>query len=71
MIDIVGSFSDDDTLIGETSGAETVIDSFSSIEIENALTASENEYFEDQGDNILDWTESNPFGEFGNQTGSF
>ena len=71
LIDIVGSFSDDDTLIGETSGAETVIDSFSSIEIENALTASENKYFEDQGDNVLDWTESNPFGEFGNQTGSF
>ena len=67
MIDIVGKFSDDDTLIGETSEAETVIDSFSSIEIENALTASENQYFEDQGDNLLDWTESNPFGEFGNK----
>ena len=67
LIDIVGKFSDDDTLIGETSEAETVIDSFSSIEIENALTASENKYFEDQGDNLLDWTESNPFGEFGNK----
>ena len=37
LIDIVGKFSDDDTLIGETSGAETVIDSFSSIEIEKCL----------------------------------
>ena len=70
LIDIVGNFSDDDTLIGETSGAETVIDSFSSIEIENS-TASENTYFETQADGIIDWTEGNPFGEFGNQTGSF
>ena len=36
LIDIVGKFSDDDTLIGETSENETVIDAFSSIEIENA-----------------------------------
>jgi hypothetical protein len=66
LIDIVGKFSDDDTLIGDESWAETVIDSFSSIEIENAVMA-ENKYFEDQGDNILDWTESNPFGEYGDQ----
>ena len=70
LIDIVGNFSDDDTLVGETTGAETVIDSFSSIEIENS-TASENTYFETQADGIIDWTEGNPFGEFGNQTGSF
>lgn len=70
LIDIVGNFSDDDTLIGETSGAETVIDSFSSIEIENS-DISENTYFETQADGIVDWTEGNPFGEFGNQTGSF
>ena len=70
LIDIVGKFAEDDTLIGETSEAETVIDSFSSIEIENS-TASENTYFETQADGIIDWTEGNPFGEFGNQTGSF
>lgn len=70
LIDIVGNFSDADTLIGETTGAETVIDSFSSIEIENS-SVSENTYFETQADGIVDWTESNPFGEFGNQPGSF
>jgi len=66
LIDIIGTFTDDDSLIGETSGAEIVIDSFSSIENENSL-AGENKYFEDQADSILDWTESNPFGEFGNK----
>jgi len=65
LIDIVGKFSDDDTLVGSESQAETVIDSFSSIEIENA-TSSENLFFETQGDSIIDWTEGNPFGEVGN-----
>ncbi len=65
LIDIVGKFSDDDTLVGSESQAETVIDSFSSIEIENA-TSSENLFFETQWDSIIDWTEGNPFGEVGN-----
>ena len=65
LIDIVGKFSDDDTLVGSESQAETVIDSFSSIEIENA-SSSENAWFETQGDSLLDWTEGNPFGEVGN-----
>lgn len=66
LIDIVGTFTAGDTLIGETSWAETVIDTFSSIEIENTPTA-ENKWFEEEGDKIIDWTEGNPFGEYGNQ----
>lgn len=69
LIDIVGKFSDSDTLIGSESQAETVIDSFSSIENENS-DSSENDFFESEGNAIIDWTEGNPFGEFGNQTGS-
>ena len=65
LIDIVGTFSDDDTLIGAESQSETVIDSFSSIENENASN-SENDWFETEGDNLIDWSEGNPFGEFGN-----
>ena len=65
LIDIVGTFSDDDTLIGIESQSETVIDTFSSIENENASN-SENAWFETEGDNLLDWTEGNPFGEVGN-----
>ena len=65
LIDIVGKFSDDDTLVGAESQAETVIDSFSSIEIENA-SSSENAFFETEGDSLLDWSEGNPFGEVGN-----
>ncbi len=66
VTDIVGEFTDNDTLIGLTSGAEWTINTFSSIENENDPEA-ENDFFESEGDNIIDWTEGNPFGEYGNQ----
>ena len=52
-------------MIGAESQSETVIDTFSSIENENASN-SENAWFETEGDSLLDWTEGNPFGEVGN-----
>ena len=66
VTDIVGAFTDNDSLIGLTSGAEWTINTFSSIENENDPEA-ENDFFETEGDNIIDWTEGNPFGEYGNQ----
>lgn len=66
VTDIIGSFTDNDSLLGLTSGAEWTINTFSSIENENDPEA-ENDFFESEGDNILDWTEGNPFGEYGNQ----
>ena len=66
VTDIVGSFIDNDTLVGLTSGSEWTINTFSSIENENDPEA-ENDFFETEGDNIVDWTEGNPFGEYGNQ----
>ena len=64
LIDIVGKFTDNDTLVGQTSGSEWTINTFSSIENENDPEA-ENDFFESEGDKILDWTENNPFGEYG------
>ena len=64
--DIVGNFTDNDTLVGQTSGAQWTINTFSSIDTENDPEA-ENDFFESEGDNIIDWTENNPFGEYGNQ----
>ena len=64
--DIVGNFTDNDTLVGQTSGAQWTINTFSSIENENDPEA-ENDFFESEGDDIIDWTENNPFGEYGNQ----
>jgi hypothetical protein len=65
LIDIVGKFQDGETLVGETSNAEWVINTFSSIENEND-DFNENKWFEDEGDQIIDWSEKNPFGEYSN-----
>ena len=64
LIDIDGKFTDGDTIVGLTSGAAWTINTFSSIENENDPEA-ENDYFEVEADKILDWTETNPFGEYG------
>jgi hypothetical protein len=65
LINIIGEFTNDTTVIGSESGAEWTVASFSSIEKENDPSA-ENEWFEAEGDKIIDWNESNPFGEYGN-----
>lgn len=65
LINIVGTFVDNDTLVGEETGAEWTVTSFSTIEKENDPDA-ENEWFEEEGDKIIDWNEKNPFGEYGN-----
>jgi hypothetical protein len=65
LIDIVGTFIDNETIIGEASGAEWTIQTFSSIENEND-DFNENKWFEDEGDQIVDWSEKNPFGEYAN-----
>lgn len=65
LINIVGTFVDNDTLVGEETGAEWTVTTFSTIEKENDPHA-ENEWFEEKGDEIIDWNETNPFGEYGN-----
>lgn len=65
LINIVGTFVDNDTLVGAKTGAEWTVTTFSTIEKENDPDA-ENEWFEEEGDKIIDWNESNPFGEYGN-----
>jgi hypothetical protein len=65
LIDIVGTFKDNETLIGNESNAEWVIQTFSSIENQND-DFNENKWFEDNANPIVDWSEKNPFGEFTN-----
>lgn len=69
---INGILREDLPLIGNDSGAEWVVDTFSTIDfqIDNSKN-SENLYYEEQGDLILDFSESNPFGEYGDMGGSF
>lgn len=53
-------------LVGEDSGASWNVDAFSTInfEIDN-YDNSENKWYEDTADDIIDFSEGNPFGEFG------
>ena len=67
LINVTGSFTDNDTVVGQTSGAEWTINTFSTIENENDPIA-DNTFFETEGDSLIDWTEGNPFGEFGNDS---
>lgn len=65
LVDIVGTFKDNEPLVGSTSNAEWIIDNFSSMENEND-DFNENKWFEDEGDKIVGWSEKNPFGEYTN-----
>lgn len=59
-------------IVGLDSGSEWIVDSFSTIDfnIDNYDNA-QNKWYEDRGDEILDFTETNPFGEYGDIGDSF
>ena len=59
-------------LIGGDSGASWIPGDLSTLDIDVKNTRnSENKYYEDAGDLIIDFTEGNPFGEFGDMEDSF
>lgn len=59
-------------LIGEDSGASWIPDTFSTLDIDiKNNDNNQNKYFEDYADDIIDFTEGNPFGEFGNMGDEF
>jgi len=65
-----GSFNPDENLIGSLSGASRSILTIDNLTQENVGYA-DNKYIEDEADDLLDFTERNPFGEYGNLTGDF
>lgn len=61
---LTGIFTDLESVVGDDSNATwtvTIVDSYTMGEIEGA----QNKYFEDQGNLIIDFSEGNPFGEYG------
>tara|TARA_B100002019_G_scaffold261842_1_gene248882 strand:- start:1065 stop:2480 length:1416 start_codon:yes stop_codon:yes gene_type:complete len=65
-----GNFIDGDMIRGVESNAIYTLGTFSTID--NASTEfDQNQAIETGADDIVDWGERNPFGEFGNYTGSF
>ena len=64
-----GTFATGETITGDDSGAVWVVGTFDTLNNTNS-EYDQNREIEDTAYNILDWTERNPFGEFGNYTGS-
>lgn len=59
-------------LVGQTSNASWVVDNFSTIDFEiDNYDNAENKWYEEKADIILDFSEGNPFGEYGDMEDSF
>ena len=69
VINRTGTFVEDESITGDDSGAVWVVGTFDTLNNTNS-EYDQNREIEDFADNILDWSERNPFGEFGNSTGS-
>jgi len=69
VIDRTGTFAENETLTGNTSGAVWIVGTYDTLNNLNSIY-DQNRHFEDRADDIVDWTERNPFGEYGNHLGS-
>lgn len=69
VINRTGTFATGETVTGDDSGAVWVVGTFDTLNNTNS-EYDQNREIENTADNIVDWTERNPFGEFGNYTGS-
>ena len=65
-----GNFIDGDMIRGVESNAIYTLGTFSTID-NQSTEWDQNAAIEDGADDLIDWGEKNPFGEFGNYTGSF
>ena len=69
VINRKGTFATGEAITGNDSGAVWVVGTFDTLNNTNS-EYDQNRVIEDAADNIIDWTEGNPFGEAGNFTGS-
>ena len=65
-----GNFIDGDMIRGVESNAIYTLGTFSTID-NQSTEYDQNQAIEEGADDLIDWGETNPFGEFGNYTGSF
>lgn len=71
IINRTGNFLTGEILIGEDSNTSRTISEIDNLSMDNNQYA-DNRYIEDAADDIIDWAEKNPFGEYGNfTTGDF
>lgn len=65
-----GTFATGETVTGDDSGAVWVVGTFTTLNNTNS-EYDQNYEIEQEADNLVDWAERNPFGEYGNITNSF
>ncbi len=65
-----GTFTTAEVVTGLTSGATWSPETFDTLNNTSSASYDQNREIEDEADEIIDWTEGNPFGEFGNFTDS-
>lgn len=70
LINRTGNFTPGETITGGTSGTVQTSVDVDNLSLENVEYA-DNKYIEITADDLLDFTERNPFGEYGNVTGEF
>ena len=70
VINRTGVFTTAETVTGLTSNAKWSPESYNTINNTNSAW-DQNDYIETEADDIIDWTETNPFGDFGNQGDSY
>ena len=70
VINRTGTFTTAEVITGQTSGAKWSPESFDTLNNTSSTYYAQNREIEDSADEIIDWTEGNPFGEYGNSTGS-
>ena len=70
VINRTGTFATGEAITGNTSSAVWVVGTFDTLNNTNS-EYDQNRVIEDAADNIIDWTEGNPFGEAGNFMDSF
>ena len=70
VINRTGTFTTAEVITGQTSGAKWSPESYDTLNNTSTTYYAQNREIEDSADEIIDWTEKNPFGEYGNFTGS-
>jgi len=70
VINRTGTFTTAEVITGQTSGAKWSPESFDTLNNTSSTYYAQNREIENSADEIIDWTEGNPFGEYGNFTGS-
>ena len=70
VINRTGTFTTAEVITGQTSGSKWSPESYDTLNNTSSTYYAQNRQIEDSADEIIDWTEGNPFGEYGNFTGS-